>query len=74
MFIPSDEPIGFPVDNFQSVTRFIDKNKEEPFFVYLPLNAPHDPLIVAEKYAAPYKKLEGKDIISANLYGMIANM
>lgn len=59
---------------FKEATRFIDKNKEEPFFVYLPVNAPHDPLIVAEKYAAPYKKLEGKDIISANLYGMIANI
>ena len=59
---------------FQETTKFIDQNKEEPFFVYLPTNAPHDPLIVAEKYAEPYKKFEGKEIISANLYGMIANI
>ncbi|MCL7764005.1 arylsulfatase [Polaribacter sp. Z014] len=59
---------------FEESTKFIKKNKEKPFFLYLPTNAPHDPLIVAEKYAAPYKKLEGKDIISANLYGMIANI
>lgn len=59
---------------FNETMTYIDKNKEDPFFVYLPLNAPHDPLIVAEKYAAPYKHLEGKEIISANLYGMIANI
>ncbi|MGY6647489.1 arylsulfatase [Wenyingzhuangia sp. IMCC45574] len=59
---------------FNQTMQFIDKNKEKPFFIYLPTNAPHDPLIVAEKYAAPYKHLEGKEIISANLYGMIANI
>ncbi|WP_139958995.1 arylsulfatase [Flavicella sediminum] len=59
---------------FEETTKFINKNKEKPFFVYLPTNAPHDPLIVAEKYAEPYKKFEGKNIISANLYGMIANI
>ena len=59
---------------FEEATRFIGQNKEEPFFVYLPLNAPHDPLIVAEKYAGPYTQFEGKEISSANLYGMIANI
>lgn len=59
---------------FQETIKYINKNKNNPFFVYLPLNAPHDPLIVAEKYAAPYKHLEGDKIIDANLYGMIANI
>ncbi|MDO6802324.1 arylsulfatase [Wenyingzhuangia sp. 1_MG-2023] len=59
---------------FDETMKYIDKNKEKPFFVYLPLNAPHDPLIVAPKYAEPYKKYEGKEIINANLYGMIANI
>ncbi|MGB5262891.1 MAG: sulfatase-like hydrolase/transferase, partial [Lutimonas sp.] len=59
---------------FDETMKYIDKNKDQPFFVYLPLNAPHDPLIVDEKYAAPYKHLEGKKIISADLYGMIANI
>ncbi|GAA4237639.1 arylsulfatase [Postechiella marina] len=59
---------------FNETIKYIDKNKEDPFFVYLPLNAPHDPLIVDKKYAKPYKHLEGKEIISANLYGMIANI
>ncbi len=59
---------------FNETMKFIQQNKNAPFFIYLPTNAPHDPLIVAEKYAAPYKPFEGKDIIDANLYGMIANI
>lgn len=59
---------------FSEAMKFIDKNKDKPFFVYLPTNAPHGPWIVAEKYAAPYKKLEGNKIVSANFYGMIANL
>lgn len=59
---------------FQETMKYIEKQKDNPFFVYLPLNAPHDPLIVAEKYAKPYKHLEGDKIIDANLYGMIANI
>ncbi len=59
---------------FNETMKFIDENQDEPFFIYLPTNAPHDPLIVAEEYAAPYKHLEGEKIISANLYGMIANI
>ena len=30
--------------------------KKEPFFCYLPTNAPHAPHIVAEKYSQPYEK------------------
>ena len=59
---------------FEETMKYIDKNKKDPFFIYLPLNAPHDPLIVAPEYAAPYKHLEGKEIPKANLYGMIANI
>lgn len=59
---------------FDEAIKFMKAHKEEPFFVYLPTNAPHDPLIVDEKYASPYKHLEGHEIVSANLYGMIANI
>ncbi|WP_094766665.1 arylsulfatase [Pseudozobellia thermophila] len=59
---------------FREAMDYIKAQKEGPFFVYLPLNAPHDPLYVDEKYAAPYRHLEGKEIVSANLYGMIANI
>lgn len=59
---------------FEEAMKFIDNTKDKPFFVYLPTNAPHGPLIVDEKYAAPYKDLVGKEIVSAEFYGMIANI
>ena len=59
---------------FDEAMKFMDSTTNQPFFVYLPLNAPHDPLFVDEKYASPYKNLEGTEIIDANLYGMIANI
>ncbi|MEL7339308.1 MAG: arylsulfatase [Bacteroidota bacterium] len=59
---------------FDEAMKFMAQTKDDPFFVYLPTNAPHDPLIVAESYAAPYRSLEGKQIVSADLYGMIANI
>lgn len=43
--------------------------KQEPFFLYLPTNAPHGPLWVADKYAEAYK---GKG--PAQFFGMIANL
>lgn len=59
---------------FQEAMRFIENTQDKPFFVYLSTNAPHDPLIVDQSYSAPYQPLEGKKILSANLYGMIANI
>ena len=59
---------------FSEAIKFIDKNKDNPFFVYLPINAPHGPLYVDKKYAEPYKQLVGKEIVSAEFYGMIANI
>ncbi|MBI4657750.1 MAG: arylsulfatase [Verrucomicrobia bacterium] len=41
----------------------------QPFLCYLPLNAPHGPHVVPEKYSAPY---EGKG--PAKFFGMIANL
>ncbi|NOU35457.1 MAG: arylsulfatase [Kiritimatiellaceae bacterium] len=34
---------------------FIEKKTDQPFFIYLPYNAPHIPLQVPEKYYAHYK-------------------
>ena len=45
------------------------QQRSEPFFLYLPTNAPHGPLWVADKYKRPY---EGKG--SAGFFGMIANL
>jgi arylsulfatase A-like enzyme len=43
--------------------------RNEPFFVYLPTNAPHGPHWVADKYKQPY---QGKG--PARFFGMIANL
>ncbi|WPR71107.1 arylsulfatase [Flavobacterium sp. NG2] len=59
---------------FDETMKFIDTNKNKPFFIYLPTNAPHSPWNVEAKYAAPYKHLEGNTIVNANFYGMIANL
>jgi arylsulfatase len=42
----------------------------QPFFCYLPTNAPHGPAWVADKYAEPYKKAG----LPAAYFGMIANL
>jgi arylsulfatase A-like enzyme len=49
-------------------------NKDKPFFVYLPTNAPHGPFIVDKKYSDVYKDVEGKGRNVANFFGMIANI
>ncbi len=59
---------------FEEASQFILQHQEEPFFVYLPTNAPHAPLIVADKYSEPYEHLEGSQIPSVEYYGMIANI
>ncbi|HVE42018.1 MAG TPA: arylsulfatase [Planctomycetota bacterium] len=43
----------------------------QPFFTYLPLNAPHGPLYVPQKYREPYKS-QPPNI--ASFFGMIANI
>jgi arylsulfatase len=45
--------------------------RKEPFFLYLPLNAPHGPLFVPDKYREPYRHLEPR---IASFFAMIANI
>ena len=58
---------------FDAAIDFIKTKREEPFFVYLPTNAPHTPLEIAERYAVPYRKL-GLNDTTARVYGMVANI
>lgn len=58
---------------FREGMRFIEENKDEPFFLYLPLNAPHTPLIVGEEWSKPYEELVDRPDL-AKYYGMIANI
>jgi len=46
--------------------------RQEPFLVYLPVNAPHVPLLVPEKYASPYKGKVPDPL--AKYFGMIASI
>ncbi|MGX1931025.1 arylsulfatase [Flagellimonas sp. 2504JD4-2] len=57
---------------FENALKFIESNKDEPFFCYIATNAPHSPYIVAEEYSDIYKDHE--KIPNANFYGMITNI
>jgi len=65
---------GYCTDIFtNAATQFIEDNRHRPFFVYLPMNAPHTPLEVAPEYSNSYKAL-GLDDTTAKVYGMITNI
>ncbi len=50
---------GFIIDDFtQKGLEFIEKNKDKPFFLYLPYNTPHSPMQVPEKFWNKYKDKE----------------
>ncbi|NIP27250.1 MAG: sulfatase-like hydrolase/transferase [Phycisphaerae bacterium] len=57
---------------FDGAMKFIEDNKDKPFFCYLTTNAPHGPYNVAEKYEKMYEG--NKDIPNAAFYGMITNI
>ncbi|MBL7139963.1 MAG: arylsulfatase [Planctomycetes bacterium] len=65
---------GYCTDVFaDACIRFIEANRDRPFFAYLPTNAPHTPLLVPDKYWQPYAKM-GLDETTAKVYGMIENV
>jgi arylsulfatase A-like enzyme len=55
---------------FNEAMKFIEANRDRPFFCYLSSNTPHGPFRVAEKYSKPYR---GRGV-KFNFYGMIANI
>lgn len=64
---------GYCTDVFFNETiRFIQQNKDSPFFVYLPLNAMHGPFNVAEKYSQRFISM-GHPEERSKFYGMIEN-
>lgn len=65
---------GYCTDIFaDAAIRFIESHANEPFFCYFPTNAPHTPLLVDDKYVAPYTAMGLPESI-AKTYGMIANL
>jgi arylsulfatase A-like enzyme len=58
---------------FREATKYVEGNKDRPFFLYLATNAPHGPYYVDEKYAKPYEAA-GLPKTMAKFYGMISNI
>ena len=58
---------------FQNALSFIERNREQPFFCYIPTNAPHSPFLVDPLYSDPYVPLTPHQQ-RANFYGMLANI
>lgn len=57
---------------FQAAEKFVESHLEQPFFVCITTNAPHEPYYVAEKYSKLYT--DNPNIIEPNFYGMITNI
>ncbi len=53
--------------------RFMEKNREGPFFCYVPYNAPHSPWQVPDRYFEKYKA-RGLDDKTACAYAMCENL
>ncbi len=52
---------GFIVDDLTNhAIKFIDQHRDQPFFVYLPLNTPHSPMQVPDEF---WDKFKDKEIV-----------
>jgi arylsulfatase A len=52
---------------------FMGQHKAQPFFCYVPFNAPHSPHQVPDRYFNKYK-VKGLDDEQASIYGMVENV
>ncbi|MFB3825420.1 MAG: arylsulfatase [Bryobacteraceae bacterium] len=68
------EPVkGFCTDVwFDRAMQFIDGAGRNPFFCYVPTNAPHGPMWAPDSYTARYEGVKG--LREPGFYGMIANI
>ncbi|MEX2287454.1 MAG: arylsulfatase [Planctomycetaceae bacterium] len=58
---------------FKAAEKFVEQNRDRPFFAYIAPNAPHAPYLVDKKYSAPFRNA-GLPSPLAEFYGMIANI
>jgi len=55
---------GFMINDFtEQAMDFIDKNRDKPFFVYLPYNTPHSPMQVPDEW---WDKFDNKELEMLN--------
>ena len=52
---------------------FAEQHRDQPFFIYLPTNTPHTPIVVDDKYSKPYRDM-GLNRNVAEYYGTITNI
>lgn len=65
---------GYITDVFtDAALAFIDKNRSQPFFCYIPYNAPHGPFQIEDKYFDKFKA-KGINDKDAAIYGMVENV
>jgi arylsulfatase A-like enzyme len=57
---------------FDEAIKFIDSNKDKPFFCFVPTNIAHDPYIVPSEYIDLYSK--NLKVVNHSFYGMISKM
>ena len=58
---------------FQQALEFIERNRNKPFFCYIPTNAPHAPFLVDPTHSDPYLPLTPHQD-RAKFYGMLAKI
>ncbi|MGQ1788079.1 arylsulfatase [Saccharicrinis sp. GN24d3] len=59
---------------FSEALKFIETNKDNPFFCYISTNAPHAPLNLPEEYYNQYKNIDDIPERIKRFYGMITNI
>ena len=65
---------GYCTDIFTNAAiEFIEQHRDDPFFVYLPTNAPHGPLTIRDEFVEPYRAM-GLSDETARVYAMITNI
>ena len=65
---------GFITDVLtEAALNFMSNHKSQPFFCYVPFNAPHSPHQVADRYFDKYKA-KGLGDEEASIYGMVENV
>jgi arylsulfatase A len=76
-YLHNDDPVkskGYASDFFTGLALdFIERNRNNPFFCYVPYNVPHSPFQVPEKYFNKYIST-GLDSTLSSVYGMVENM
>ncbi|WP_076419092.1 arylsulfatase [Colwellia sp. UCD-KL20] len=58
---------------FNEAKKFIDQKRNQPYFAYIPLNAPHGPYRAPENFIQPYLD-KGLNRTMASFYGMITHI